>query len=83
MQVHRSAMGDVINLNRFRKAREKVARAGEADANRHKFGRTKAAKTAEEQDEARRTARRDGAKREEKVRSRTGHDIPATAGTSR
>lgn len=62
MQVHRTAMGDVINLNRFRKARDKAARAGEADANRRKFGRTKAEKTVEEQDAAQRKALLDGAK---------------------
>ena len=65
MQVHRAAMGDVIDLNRFRKGRDKAARSKEADANRRKFGRTKAEKTAEQQDEARRTALLDGAKRED------------------
>ncbi len=65
MQVHRTAMGDVINLNRFRKVRDKAARSQEADANRCKFGRTKAEKTADDQDEARRTALLDGAKRED------------------
>ncbi|WP_242196553.1 DUF4169 family protein [Sphingomonas hankookensis] len=58
-------MGDVINLNRFRKGRDKGARAQEADANRRKFGRTKAERTAEEQDEARHKALLDGAKRED------------------
>ncbi|PZT94415.1 MULTISPECIES: DUF4169 family protein [Sphingomonas] len=55
-------MGDVINLNRFRKGRDKVARAQEADANRRKFGRTKAEKAVEESEEARRKALLDGAK---------------------
>ena len=63
--VHRTAMGDVINLNRFRKGRDKAARAQEADANRRKFGRTKAEKAVEESEEARRKALLDGAKREE------------------
>lgn len=58
-------MGDVINLNRFRKAREKAAKSQEADANRRKFGRTRAAKAVEEQEEARRAALLDGAKRED------------------
>ena len=58
-------MGDVINLNRFRKARDKAAKAQDADANRHSFGRTKAEKTAEENEEARRKALLDGAKLED------------------
>jgi hypothetical protein len=65
MQVHRTAMGDVINLNRFRKGRDKAARSKEADANRRKFGRTKAEKTVEESEDARRKALLDGAKRED------------------
>lgn len=35
-------MGEVINLNKVRKAREKAAAAAEADGNRVKHGRTKA-----------------------------------------
>lgn len=63
--VHRTAMGDVINLNRFRKGRDKAAKAQDADANRRKFGRTKAEKAVEDSEEARRKALLDGAKREE------------------
>ncbi|MBK1836302.1 DUF4169 family protein [Azospirillum sp. YIM B02556] len=37
-------MGDVVNLNRFRKARDKAERSKDADANRARFGRTKAEK---------------------------------------
>ena len=58
-------MGDVINLNRFRKGRDKATKAQDADANRRKFGRTKAEKAAEGSEEARRKALLDGAKREE------------------
>ena len=58
-------MGDVINLNRFRKGRDKAIKAQDADANRRKFGRTKAEKAAEGSEEARRKALLDGAKREE------------------
>lgn len=64
-RVHRTAMGDVINLNRFRKSRDKAAKAQDADANRRKFGRTKAEKVVEDNEEARRKALLDGAKREE------------------
>ncbi len=58
-------MGDVINLNRFRKARTRADQAQEADANRAKFGRTVADKARDEADAARRKALLDGAKREE------------------
>ncbi|WP_082458486.1 DUF4169 family protein [Sphingomonas sp. Leaf10] len=58
-------MGDVINLNRFRKARAKAERAHEANANRAKFGRTAAEKARDDADAARRKALLDGVKREE------------------
>lgn len=35
-------VGDVVNLNRFRKKKERAERARIAEANRAKFGRTKA-----------------------------------------
>jgi uncharacterized protein DUF4169 len=41
-------MGNVINLNRFRKRAEREALTKQADANRAKFGRTKAERSAEE-----------------------------------
>ncbi|MCA1499983.1 MULTISPECIES: DUF4169 family protein [unclassified Bradyrhizobium] len=40
-------MGNVINLNRFRKRVEREASAKQADANRAKFGRTKAERSSE------------------------------------
>jgi hypothetical protein len=40
-------MGNVINLNRFRKRAEREASAKQADANRAKFGRTKAERSSE------------------------------------
>jgi hypothetical protein len=46
-------MGNIINLNRFRKRAEREASAKQADANRAKFGRTKAERSAE----AKRTSR--------------------------
>lgn len=58
-------MGDVINLNRFRKARARTERAQEADANRAKFGRTAVDKARDDADAARRKALLDGVKREE------------------
>lgn len=38
-------MGDVVNLNRYRKARDRRERAENAEANRAKFGRTKHERT--------------------------------------
>ncbi|MDE2378969.1 DUF4169 family protein [Bradyrhizobium sp.] len=46
-------MGKVVNLNRFRKRVEREASAKQADANRARFGQTKAERSAE----AKRTAR--------------------------
>jgi len=40
-------MADIVNLNRFRKAKAKAAAEVEADNNRIAFGRTKAGKEAE------------------------------------
>lgn len=40
-------MGDVVNLNRFRKAKAKLEAASRAQANRARHGRTKAEKEAE------------------------------------
>jgi hypothetical protein len=41
-------MGNIINLNRFRKRVGREASAKQADANRAKFGRPKAERSAEE-----------------------------------
>ena len=37
-------MGDIVNLKRVKKQKARVARDSEAEANRAKFGQTKAAK---------------------------------------
>ena len=57
-------MAEILNLNRARKAKARAAKAVEADANRVKFGRTKAEKDADRFDAARREHRLDGAKRD-------------------
>ena len=49
-------MGDVVNLNRFRKAKEKAMREAQATANRTRYGRTKDQR-AREKDEAARAAK--------------------------
>lgn len=55
-------MGDVINLNKARKARLKAEARGRADANRAKFGRTKAEKEKERHEKDRLDKLVDGSK---------------------
>ena len=43
-----AGMGDVVNLNRFRKRAEKEQSAKQADANRSRFGRNKSERVLEE-----------------------------------
>lgn len=40
-------MSEIINLNKRRKAKAKISKEKTAEANRHKFGRTKEEKEAE------------------------------------
>jgi hypothetical protein len=49
-------MAEIVNLRRARKDKTRQQREGEADANRRRFGRTKAEKAADKnaQDRARR-----------------------------
>ena len=58
-------MGDVVNLRAGRKAKARVSREVEAQANRAKFGRTKGEKLREAQEAERAARQLDGAKREE------------------
>jgi hypothetical protein len=57
-------MAEIVNLNKARKARAKADAVRTADANRAKFGRTKAEREAEAAEKARAEAALDGAKRE-------------------
>lgn len=54
-------MGDLINLNKARKAKAKSVARATAEANRAKFGRTKAEKVRDRQDKARAERVLDGA----------------------
>lgn len=58
-------MGEVVNLNKARKARDKAAAKDQARENRTRFGRSKGQKTLErlEADKAERSL--DGARRED------------------
>ena len=42
-------MGDVVNLKRFKKRAERKTSAGNADANRARFGRTKSERVLDQQ----------------------------------
>ena len=58
-------MGEIVNLNKARKARERQEAEAKAAANRTRHGRTKAEKANDAHAEARRKALLDGAKRED------------------
>lgn len=58
-------MADVVNLNRFRKTRERAERTKEAEANRVRFGRTKAEKERDRMEAERTTRFLDGQKLED------------------
>ena len=58
-------MGDLINLNKARKARSKAAATAEAKANRVTHGVPKAEKSHAEAEKARLDALLDGAKRDD------------------
>ena len=54
-------MAEIVNLNRHRKAQVRQQAERQAESNRVKFGRDKATRLREEQEEARRRALLDGA----------------------
>ncbi len=58
-------MGGIVNLNKARKARAKAEAGRQAEANRAKFGRTKAEKDRAAAEQARSDALLDGAMRED------------------
>lgn len=58
-------MGEIVNLNRARKAKAREDRAAQADTNRTKFGRTKAERERQAAQDALETARLDAHKRED------------------
>ncbi|CCW17951.1 hypothetical protein EBBID32_23000 [Sphingobium indicum BiD32] len=57
-------MSNVVNLRQVRKAKARADKARQADANRAKFGRTKAERITDNKDHARQDALLDGAYRE-------------------
>lgn len=57
-------MAEIINLNKVRKAKAAVDKAAQADANRARFGRTKAQKQADAEQAYRRAQLLDDSKLE-------------------
>jgi hypothetical protein len=57
-------MGEVVNLRRARKARDRAGKETTAAANRAAFGRSKAEKARDTEEVARRARLLDGAKRD-------------------
>ena len=58
-------MAEIVNLNRVRKAKARSDAGKAAEANRAKFGRTKAERDTEAAEQVRRDALLDGARRED------------------
>lgn len=58
------AMGELVNLNRFRKAKARAEKERLAEANRVKFGRTKGERQKQSKQRALEQARHDGNKLE-------------------
>lgn len=67
-------MGEVVNLNRWRKARARAEAEAHAAANRAAHGRTGAEKARDRQEAARRDAALDGARLESPPPARDGRD---------
>ena len=57
-------MGEIVNLNRFKKRIEREQSASQADANRARFGRTKAEKARDLSDKASASSFLDGHRRD-------------------
>ena len=60
-------MGEIVNLNRARKARDKAAAKRTAEANRLTFGRTRAERDATKAERERASAMLDGHKLEDET----------------
>ncbi len=57
-------MAEIVNLRMARKAKKRAAKERQAEANRARFGQSKAEKSAREQDDARAAKLLDGTKRD-------------------
>ncbi len=57
-------MAEIINLNKARKAKARVEKSAQADANRARFGRTRSEKATDAADKARIAKKLDDSKRD-------------------
>jgi Domain of unknown function (DUF4169) len=71
-------MGEVVNLNKFRKQKQKLERAGQADTNRRLHGRTKAERAREDLQKRQLTKKVDGALLERPAAPPIAPDSPPT-----
>lgn len=72
-----SVMADIVNLNKFRKAKAKAESVKQADTNRRLHGRTKAERTQDELHKKQFTRHLDGAKLEPAPQAEDdGNDAP-------
>ena len=69
-------MGDVVNLNRFRKQKAKAERQKRAEVNRRLHGRTKAERAREELQKRKLTQAVDGAKLDPPARDEPAESEP-------
>ena len=58
-------MAEIVSLNRVRKAKARLAKSAQSDANRAKFGRSKAEREADDAAASKRERLLDDAKRED------------------
>jgi hypothetical protein len=72
-------MGNVVNLNRFRKQKAKAEREKQADVNRRLHGRTKAERAREELQKQRLKRSVDGAKLEDATGTKPAGEKPPKA----
>lgn len=77
---------EIVNLNKFRKAKERAEHEKQAEANRSKFGRTKEARLREEDEQERRNKLLDGARiagteANSETRAHSSHDDDIDPGT--
>ena len=62
-------MAEIVNLNKARKAKKQADKSLQADANRAKYGRTKAGKLLDQAETKQRQTLLDGARRDGEDRS--------------
>lgn len=69
-------MGDIINLNQYRKAQARAGAAKQAEANRRRYGRTKAEREKEALEEAQRQSRHEKGRLEDTAKPKPDPQEP-------